>query len=177
MEPAEEIRNPRTGQRMRFLDPGDESAEALLRIESVNPPTAVPEPEHVHPHQESRAQVVSGSLRFTVEGRERRLGPGDAIVLPAGTPHFFANDGAEDAVSIQEFRPALRTAALFRTLFALAEHGRINERGMPSLLSLAVLGPEFADEIRATSPPWALQRAVFTLLGPLARLRGANTSS
>jgi quercetin dioxygenase-like cupin family protein len=172
MEAAEEIRNPRTGQRMRFLDSGDEPAEALLRIESVNPPTGEPEPEHIHPHQESRAHVLSGALRFTVAGQQRLLGPGDAIALPAGTPHFFANDGAEDAVSIQEFRPALRTAELFRALFALAERGRLNERGMPSLLALAALGPEFADEIRATSLPWAVQRVAFALLGPLARLRG-----
>lgn len=176
MGPAEQIRNPRTGQRMRFLESAEEPAEAVLRIESVNPPSGVPEPEHIHPRQESRAQVLSGTLRFTVAGQERRLGPGDAIALPAGTPHFFANDGAEDAASIQEFRPALRTAELFRTLFALAERGRVNERGMPSLLALAALGPEFADEVRATSPPWALQRAAFALLGPLARIRGGYAS-
>jgi mannose-6-phosphate isomerase-like protein (cupin superfamily) len=177
MEPAEEIHNPRTGQRMRFLDGGDEPAEALLRTESINPPTAVPEPEHVHPRQESRARVISGTLRFCVEGREHRLGPGDAITLPAGTPHFFVNDGVVDAVSIQEFRPALRSADLFRTLFSLSERGKVNERGMPSLLALAALGAEFSDEIRATSPPWAMQRAAFALLGPLARMRGGYASS
>jgi hypothetical protein len=41
-----------------------------------------------------------------------------------------------------------------------------------TLLALAALGSEFAEEIRATSPPWVLQRAAFALLGPLARLRG-----
>jgi quercetin dioxygenase-like cupin family protein len=56
-----------------------------------------------------------------VEGEERRLGPGDAITIPAGTPHYFVNDGKDDAVSIQEFRPALHTADFFKTLFALAE--------------------------------------------------------
>lgn len=166
-----EIHNPRTGQRMRFLDT-DEPPGALLRIETVNPPTAVAEPEHVHPRQESSARVISGTLRFTVEGAERRLGPGDSITIPAGTPHFFLNDGAEDAVAIQEFRPALRTAELFTTLFGLAECGKIDARGMPSLLSLAALGPVFADEIRATSPPWPVQRVAFFLLGSIARLRG-----
>jgi quercetin dioxygenase-like cupin family protein len=167
-----EIHNPRTGQRMRFLD-SDEPPGALLRIETVNPPTATAEPEHVHPRQESRARVVSGTLCFSLAGRERRLGPGEAITIPAGRPHFFLNDGAEDAVAIQEFRPALRTAELFTTLFALAEQGKIDARGMPSLLTLACLGPQFKEEIRATSPPWPLQRVAFFLLGPLARLRGA----
>jgi quercetin dioxygenase-like cupin family protein len=103
----QEIHNPRTGQIMRFRQTAEETKGTLLRIESVNPPTGVAEPEHVHPHQESRAEVITGSLRFVVEGEERRLGPGDAITIPAGTPHYFVNDGKVDAVSIQEFRPAL----------------------------------------------------------------------
>jgi quercetin dioxygenase-like cupin family protein len=167
-----EIHNPRTGQRMRFVD-NDEPPGALLRIETVNPPTATAEPEHVHPRQDSSARVVSGTLRFSLAGREHRLGPGETISIPAGAPHFFLNDGAEDAVAIQEFRPALRTAELFTTLFGLAEQGKIVDRGMPSLLTLAQLGPAFADEIRATSPPWPVQRVAFFLLGPLARLRSA----
>ena len=168
----EEIHNPRTGQRMRFRQTADDTEGALLQIESVNPPTGVAEPEHVHPNQESRAEVIAGTLRFVVEGEERRLGPGDAITIPAGTPHYFVNDGEEDAVSIQEFRPALRTADFFKTLFELAEHGKLDDRGMPSLLTLALVGPGFANEIRATSPPWPVQRVAFAVLAPIARLRG-----
>jgi quercetin dioxygenase-like cupin family protein len=169
---SQEIRNPRTGQTMRFRQTADDTEGALLQIESINPPTGVAEPEHVHPNQESRAEVIAGTLRFVVEGRERRLGPGDAITIPAGTPHYFVNDGKDDAVSIQEFRPALRTADFFKTLFALADQGKLDERGMPSLLTLALLGPRFADEIRVLSPPWPVQRVAFALLAPIARLRG-----
>jgi hypothetical protein len=43
---------------------------------------------------------------------------------------------------------------------------------MPSLLTLALVGPVFADEIRAVRPPWPVQRAAFALLAPIARLRG-----
>jgi quercetin dioxygenase-like cupin family protein len=168
----EEIHNPRTGQRMRFRQTADETAGALLRIESVNPPTGVAEPEHIHPHQESRAEVVAGTLCFVVEGEERRLASGEAITIPAGTAHYFVNDGEEDAVSIQEFRPALRTADFFRTLFDLAERGKLDESGMPSLLTLALIGPRFANEIRATNPPWPVQRVAFALLAPIARLSG-----
>jgi quercetin dioxygenase-like cupin family protein len=168
---GEEIHNPRTGQRMRFSQSAEDIESALLRIESVNPPTGIAEPEHTHPNQESRAEVVSGSLRFFVEGQERRLGPGESITIPAGTPHYFLNDGEDDAVSIQEFRPALRTAELFRTLFGLAEQDKLDENGMPSLLTLALLGPGFADEIRAVHPPWAVQRVAFALLAPIARFR------
>jgi quercetin dioxygenase-like cupin family protein len=169
---AREIHNPRTGQRMRFLLTAAETDGELLRIESVNPPTGVPEPAHVHPRQETRAEVVSGSLRFVVEGVERRLGPGDAITIPAGVPHFFCNDGDKDAVAIQEARPALRTQEFFEAYFELARRGEVDEHGRPSLLRMSVLGPHFADVIRVTNPPWPVQRVAFALLGPIARLRG-----
>jgi quercetin dioxygenase-like cupin family protein len=172
----EEIHNPRTGQRMRFRQTADDTAGALLQIESVNPPSGVAEPEHIHPHQESRVEVIAGALRFVVDGEEHRVGPGDSLTIPAGTPHYFLNDGEDDAVSIAEFRPALRTADFFRTLFALAAQGKLDERGMPTLLTLSLLGPRFADEIRVVSPPWAVQRVAFAVMAPLARLRGHATA-
>jgi hypothetical protein len=144
----------------------------LLRIATVNPPTGIAEPMHVHPRQESRAEVVAGTLRFVVDGEERRLSPGDAITIPAGTPDRFVNDGEEDAVSIQEFRPALRIAEFVGAWFELARRSELDERGMPSLLRLVVLVPAFADEIRSVSPPWPVQRVAFALLAPIARLRG-----
>ena len=118
-QPAREIFNSRTGQRMRFLLTAADTNGDLLRIETVDPPAAVAEPTHVHPLQETRAEVISGALRFVVDGHERLLGPGEAITIPAGTPHRFLNDGDTDAVAIQEARPALRTAEFFETYFDL----------------------------------------------------------
>jgi quercetin dioxygenase-like cupin family protein len=167
-----EIHNPRTGQQMRFLRTAADTDGAVLQIETVNPPTGVAEPTHVHPHQETRAERVSGTLRFVVDGKEQRLDPGEAITIPAGVPHHFVNDGDTDAIAIQEARPALRTAEFFETYFALAERDELDKHGKPSLLRFAVLGPAFAEEIRLTSPPWPLQRLAFALLGPIARRRG-----
>jgi quercetin dioxygenase-like cupin family protein len=157
---------------MRFLVTAADSDGELLRMETVNPPTGVAEPTHVHPCQETRAEIVSGALRFVVDGDERLLGPGDAITIPAGEPHHFVNDGETEAVAIQEARPALRSAEFFETYFDLARRGELDEDGKPSLLRFAVLGPAFADEIRLVAPPWPVQRAAFALLGPVARLRG-----
>jgi mannose-6-phosphate isomerase-like protein (cupin superfamily) len=165
---ADEIVNPRTGQRIRFLERSPE----LLRIETTNPPTGVPEPTHVHPHQVTSATLVSGSLRFVVNGEDRWVGPGESITIAAGTPHHFVNDGDTDAVAIQEARPALCTAEFFETYFGLAARAQLDEHGKPPLLGYAILGPAFANEIRLTSPPWPIQRALFALLWPLARLRG-----
>lgn len=167
MVDAEVIRNPRTGQSMRFL--AAEPGEDVSRFESVNPPSAKPEPVHVHPLQESRMRVLEGELVLVVDGVERRIGPGEEIVIPAGAPHFFRNDGHADAIALNEFRPALATEAFFRTYFDLAQRGIVRDDGSLPLLTMAVLGPRFADEIRVALPPWPVQRAAFLLLGPLAR--------
>lgn len=173
---AREIANPRTGQRMRFLLTAADTDGVLLRIETRNPPNGTAEPMHVHPRQETRAEVVSGSLRFVVGGEQRRLVAGDSVVIPAGVPHRFWNDGDVDAVAIQEARPALRLAEFFTTYFRLAADGELDEHGRPSLLRSAVLGPEFADEIRLVSPPWPLQRLAYAALAPIARRRDHRRS-
>lgn len=165
----EEIHNSRTGQRMRFLSSGDDDR---LLMHTVNPPTGVAEPTHRHPRQASGARVLSGSLRFVVDGRVRDVGPGEEIEIPAGVPHHFVNVGREDAVAEQWFRPALRSEQFFRTYFDLANRGLLDARGMPSPLRMAVLVPAFGEEIRVVRPPWWVQQVVCGLLRPVARLRG-----
>jgi quercetin dioxygenase-like cupin family protein len=167
MSVSDEIVNPRTGQRMRFL-PGDGT---MLQIETVNPP-GPPEPEHVHPFQESSAQVLSGVLHFSIKGEERVVRAGETVVIPANVPHYFWNEGPEPSHALQEFRPASRTETFFRHYFALARDGKLDAQGMPSLLQMAVMVPEFADVMRPTRPPWPLLRLLAAALGPIARARG-----
>lgn len=165
---GQQIANPRTGQRLKFLTISPQE----LRIETLNPPSSIREPAHVHPHQETGAEVLSGTLVFEVQGDRRDVSAGETITIPANTPHHFWNDGPSDARSIQFFRPALDTAAFFETLFALAQRDQLDENGMPKLLPLLAMVGEFADEIRPLSPPWPLLRALATALGPIARARG-----
>ncbi len=169
---GQQIENPRTGQRMLFLETAAETGGERVRIESWNPPTGEDEPMHVHPRQESRAEVLAGRLRFVIDGQQREIGPGQSLIIPPGTPHFFGNHSGEEAHSIQEFRPALRIVEFFEYLFDLAARGQLNDRGMPNLLELSVSAPAFAEEVRVTTPPWPVQRAAFAVLAPIARRRG-----
>jgi mannose-6-phosphate isomerase-like protein (cupin superfamily) len=165
------IENVRTGQRITVLTTAEDSAGELFRMDSSNPPGLF-EPVHVHPEQESSTEVLSGSLLFVVRGREVRLGPGSSVVIRPGTPHTFRNEGPEDAHWIGEFRPALRIAEFFETLFELARRGDLNDRGLPSMLQLSLSVPAMGREIRLASPPWPVQRLALAPFAPLARLRG-----
>ena len=138
---GEEIVNPRTGQRMVFLQTAEDTDGALLQLETVNPGHSPAEPEHVHPLQESSAEVIAGALYFSVRGEIQIVRAGDKIVIPPNTPHSFWNGGDVDARAVQEFRPALRIESFFETWFGLAHDGKLNEKGMPSVLQLAVMVP------------------------------------
>jgi mannose-6-phosphate isomerase-like protein (cupin superfamily) len=168
VKPGQQISNPRTGQLMTLIS--DDPAE--LRLDTFNPPTAVKEPMHVHPHQETGAELLSGSLVFELAGERRKLGAGEKIAIPANTPHRFWNEGPDDARAIQFFRPALDIAAFFETVFALAQTDQLASSGMPKPLALIAMVPEFGDEIRPTRPPWPVLHTVARALGPIARARG-----
>ena len=166
------IVNPRTGQRMIFLETGKENEGELVRIDSYNPPSPPLEPEHVHPFQESGAEVISGSLRFSVGGEDRSVGAGQSITIPANTPHHFWNDGEQEARSMQWFRPALNIDRFFESYFALARDGKLKDDGSPTFWQMAVMASNFGDAIRIPYPPWTLQKVVFGVLAPIGRMLG-----
>jgi quercetin dioxygenase-like cupin family protein len=169
---GDEIFNPRTGQRMVFLKTAAETNGELLQIECFHAPSGPKEPEHVHPQQESRFEVLGGTVNFSIQGKEQTLKAGEALTIPADIPHYFWNGADEEAHYIQEFRPALRIDAFFELLFGLAQDGKLDHRGMPGFLDVAAFVPVFSNEIRVTRPPWVLQKVLFGLLSPIARLLG-----
>ena len=60
-------------------------------------------PEHTHPH-EQMSLVVSGRVRFFVEGEERIASPGDVLHFPANCLHG-ATMMDEEVVLIDIFTP------------------------------------------------------------------------
>jgi mannose-6-phosphate isomerase-like protein (cupin superfamily) len=169
---GETIRNPRTAQTMTFRQTAADTGGHLLQLDCSSVPRGPREPEHLHPHQESRFAVRSGALRVRIGATEQVVGPGQVAVIPPRTPHTFWVEGDAPAQYRQEFRPALRSELFFETLFGLAREGRLDARGLPALLQLAVLMRAFSAEIRPTRPPWPLLWLLAVILSPLAHWRG-----
>jgi len=167
-----EIVNPRTGQRVRFVDTAHDSQGALVGLECVSSPSSEREPEHLHPYQENIFEVHSGQLRFKIGDGERLLGAGERLVIPPAVPHCFWVEGVEEARYRQEFRPALQIERFFEVLFGLAREDKLNARGMPPFLMLGVFGQAFWDEVRVTQPPAWVQRLTYAALAPIGRVCG-----
>ena len=159
------LQHPVTGERVVWRRVAADTNGRLLQGDLYADPGGFVAAAHVHPKQEERFEVVAGRLRLRIGDDERILMAGDRAVVPAGTPHTWANDGAEVAHVVGEFVPALRTEVFFETFFGLASDGKTNRKGLPNPLRMAVIMREYEDEIRLARPSARTQRAV---LGPLA---------
>jgi quercetin dioxygenase-like cupin family protein len=166
------IENPVTGERIVFHKTSRETGGAAVVIETFVQPNGFVAAAHVHPSQEERFEVLRGEIGFRV-GREKTVaGPGQRLVVPAGTPHRFWNAGDEVARFVCEIRPALQFESLLETMFALAADGRTNRKGMPNPLRLAVIANAHFDTVRLPFPPAWMQKAGLVLGAPLGRLVG-----
>lgn len=165
-----EIVNPLTGQRIAFRRTGAETGGAYSEMDMAYQPGAWVDAEHLHPVQEERFEVLAGTLRFIVDGREQVAGPGAVLTVPPRTRHTFSNIGADVARVRVTYRPALQNEAFFVSYFALAHAGQLDpKRHMPGLLQLAVLLRAFRAELRPMAvPPWL----DLLLLRPLAIVAG-----
>lgn len=166
------LEHPVTGERVIWRKVAADTHGQLLQGDLFARPGGYVAAAHVHPNQEERFEVLSGTLKLRIEGEERLLSPGDVAVIPAGQSHVWWNAGEEDVHVLGEFRPALRTEVFFETFFGLATDGKTNRKGLPNLIHLAVLMREYEDELHLASPPLRAQKALFAPLASLGRLLG-----
>jgi mannose-6-phosphate isomerase-like protein (cupin superfamily) len=171
------LRNDRTEkQRIMLRKTASETAGALLEMEAFYKPGGKYPPDHYHPHQDERFEVLAGSVNVRRGGVEMTYSAGQSFDVPRGTAHTFRNGGGEEARVIWQVRPALKTQQFYETLFGLAADGRTNRDGVPHLLQLAVMLQDYGDEFVLSSPPRFLQRAVFPVLAWIGRCLGYRSS-
>ena len=168
---GDELLGP-TSRRLVFRRTAADTNGELVEVDAYYEPGGNPPFVHYHPRQEERFEVVSGELLTHVDGVERTYGAGETFVLPPRSRHSMHNAGSEEVHFIWQTRPALKTEAFFETIFGLARDGKINEKGVPNLLRVAVFMREYQDEVRLTRPPFAVQKLLFELLAPIGVLLG-----
>lgn len=178
--------NPKQGQRVRFLILPAETGGRGFTLEYVYRPftgeTAVP--AHVHTAATETFEILSGEARYRVGGEWRTARRGDRIVLPAGVPHVHPWSASAEDLHVRQTTEVdppdgaglLASLQALVTLFGLATAGKVNRKGLPNLLQLAVL-------IRSTMPatyiagiPIALQRLLFGGLARVGAVAGYRTA-
>jgi quercetin dioxygenase-like cupin family protein len=128
--------------------------------------------KHIHSYITERFQVLAGTVRFHLDGRDELARPGEQVEVRPGVVHDWWNVGDDEAHVLVDIRPAERFELMIENLYGLANDGKANARGVPRLLPLALFAREFRREGEFIRPPRIVQRILFGALAPLARVRG-----
>lgn len=168
------------GDRFRVLESSRDTSDGSLRGDYFAAPRAKV-PEHVHRDHEESFEVVSGTLRVRVGGRERTLGPGQIAVGPPGVPHAWWNPSVEEeAYFMVGLRPGLDVETVLETMLGLARDGKTTRGMLPrNPLQLAVLMHEAGGWAYFTGVPGPVRKVLFalvTLLALVGRRLGYRTS-
>jgi len=166
------IQNPITGERLLFLETSAETGGEYVLVETTVQPHGFVAAAHVHPYQTERFEIERGTVGFKLDGEELVARAGETVIVPPGSSHKFWNAGDDEAVFVCEVRPALGFERLLETMFALANDGKTNGKGMPNPLRLAVIANAHFADVRLPFPPAWVQKAGLLVGAPLGKLLG-----
>jgi quercetin dioxygenase-like cupin family protein len=166
------IDNPITGERITFLETAQETGGEYVRIEVTVRPKGFVAAPHVHPKQTERFEVLEGEVTFQA-GKETFMAiAGDRVTIPAQTAHRFWNATEQEARFICRVSPALQFTELLETMFALANDGKTNKKGLPNPFRMAVIAKAYKDVVRLPFPPVWMQDVGLLGGAPMGRLLG-----
>ena len=164
------IHNPITGESITFVRTSRETEGKLVELAfSVTPGGAPPAP-HLHPRQSETFAIHEGRCRVTVNGREHELTAGQGMTVPPGVSHTWT--AVSELRMTVTLEPAQRADEFFEDLFALANAGYVNAKGLPTPLHFAVLLDEYRDLVYLAAAPVALQKATMGILAKIGRTIG-----
>ena len=168
--------NPVAGERLVVRLGNQETGGERLLVDIYVRPGGAVAAEHTHPTLDETITVLKGRVGVSIAGERSIAEPGRKLHVPRNTAHEWWNAGDEEAHILLEITPGARFELLVRNLFGLAQDGKTDSRGIPRLLQLALIAREFDDVARLTRPPRLVQKALFALLAPIARLKGYRGS-
>ncbi len=116
--------------------------------------------------------VVDGQLAIVADGEERVLGPGGSVFVPRGMPHTFRGMGDAPTIVREDDGPGLPEsfAGCLTQLYGFIDDDPTV--GLTDQLLQLSLMQDRCDTHLANGPPLAVERAIFTLVAPTARLLG-----
>lgn len=170
------LENPVTGERVLAVAGTEDSGDGRITAELRLKPGGAATGEHVHPEVQEWFTVWEGRVALRLDGEESIAPVGERIHVPPGMAHDFRNVGETEARVVVEVWPGERFEAMIVNLFGLARDGKTNARGMPNILQAAVFVRKFRDVMYFTKPPPILQKVLFGVLAPVAKLLGYRGS-
>lgn len=151
--------------------------DGMFWLELTMRPHAPGPPPHIHTTFPERFRVERGIASIRLADRTVELHPGEEYLVPPGIEHQPFNATGEEVVVVGPITPDYAIPERF-SVFLTQAYGffdaRPENRAMPrAMLQLSRFAPVYDSWI--AGPPIALQRALFWVLGPIARVLGYRT--
>lgn len=115
------------------IEPADSDGAVAIHEFDVPAGASLAVP-HSHDAYEETIYGIAGTVTFTVEGTPHPIGPGEALFIPRGAVHSFANTGDVDATALAIVTPGLLGADYFREVAAIVDAAA---GGPPDLAAIA----------------------------------------
>jgi quercetin dioxygenase-like cupin family protein len=170
------INNSKTGQSIRFIQTGRDTAGEPLEMETTFRPFSKEPPPHYYPYQIEDFTVLSGELSVRMDGQVVTYRMNDSFHVPINKVHSMWNASSETTILNWKVRPASNTENLFETVSGLSNDGETNDEGVPRILQLVLLADKFSKVFRAAKPLYYIQKVLFLILTPVAYLLGYRAS-
>lgn len=106
---------------VRFLVEAGDSNGSVSVFECMVPTGSNMPVPHSHDAFEETIYGLAGVTAWTVDGRSLNVGPGEAVCIPRGIVHGFANGGAGDAKFLAVASPGLMSPDYFEEIRAVLE--------------------------------------------------------
>ena len=131
-----------------------ESSADTIEFDVVGRARGLIAAEHVHTNAVERYEVIEGTMRLVIAGRQHILHPGETMETPPGTPHRqLPGEGETGRVRVT-VSPAGTTHEFLRRLASLRM-----PRGWPKPTDAAAIVRDFGHDGHASKPSLRVQRA------------------
>lgn len=157
--------NPHTGDKLIIVQHAAATQGKQLYMEAIYQPSKKFAPEHYHPFQTERFEVLSGTLRTRINEEVRDYSAGEVFVIPAGTPHAMHNASAVQVHFSWQISPALQSEQFFRQLYQSTNTGKLSKNGKLGITEKLYFLFNYQKEFRLTSIPLFLQKVIFRCIG------------
>ena len=107
------------GIAVRFLVEGQASGGSIAVFEFDVAAGAKVPAAHSHDGYEETLYGLAGVLTWTVDGRQSKVGPGEALCIPRGAVHRFDNFHSSDAKMLAIVTPGILGPDYFREMAAV----------------------------------------------------------
>lgn len=161
--------NPIVEMTIEGAPPEDPETEPWHVSMTLAPRFAGP-PPHVHPHQEERFEVLSGTLDVLLDGEWRQVRAGERLTVPPGAPHTIRNLHPAELRALNVHDPALGFPAYMTALHELVHSGKV--RALPpkdpkSVMYLSMLFTSHERTLVSVKPSQRLIRILASVGGAL----------